>query len=221
MIRLRNLSVAIRGTSVLEDITMDLSPGSIVGLVGPNGSGKTMLMRTICGLVHPTSGSIYFKNGSTSEAVSPRDIGMLLESPTFLDSYTGLANLCMLASIRAVIDKDTVRMWMHRIGLKPDDKRRYRSYSLGMKQRLGIAAALMESPSLVMLDEPTNALDIQGVSLVTEEIRRARDRGATVLLASHDASFLNTIADELWYLAEGHIERHETLSHDKGAREDV
>lgn len=208
MIRIRDLTVTIKRTNVLRGISMELRPGTVVGLVGPNGSGKTMLMRTIAGLVRPSAGAVEFE-----DAASPSDIGMLIEGPAFLGGYSGFKNLQMLAGIRKRIDDDTVREWIARVGLDPGDKRKYRSYSLGMKQRLGIAAALMEEPTLVMLDEPTNALDTGGVELAKAEILRARDRGAIVVLASHDASLVAEVVDGLWFLAEGHIERHETCMH--------
>lgn len=131
---------------------------------------------------------------------------------SFINGYSGFDNLKALASIRNVVDDDTIRSWIERVGLDPASKRRYRAYSLGMKQRLGIAAALMESPAFVMLDEPTNALDADGVQMVRREVEAARDRGAAVVLACHDASVLRGLSDEIWYLAEGHIDRHEVLT---------
>lgn len=216
MIRIRDLTVTIKKTDVLCGISMELRPGTVIGLIGPNGSGKTMLMRTVAGLVRPRAGTVEFE-----DPASTSDVGMLIEGPAFLGGYSGFKNLQMLASIRKRINDDSVRDWIFRVGLDPNDKRRYRSYSLGMKQRLGIAAALMEEPALVMLDEPTNALDSGGVELAKAEILRARDRGAIIVLASHDASLIAEAADELWFLAEGHIERHESRARANKGKEDV
>ena len=207
MIHIEHLTKRFGPTTVLDDISMEMPPGRITGLVGPNGSGKTMLMRMIVGLVRPTSGEVEVMGGVDGWA----SIGILLEGPAFLDGYSGLRNLELLASIRGVADARDVRTAMAAMGLDPDDARKYRKYSLGMKQRLGVAAAVMEHPEILVLDEPTNALDASGVQLVTRQVFQARDRGATVLLASHDAGFMQNVCDEVWTLAEGHLDGHEVL----------
>ena len=207
MIRIEHLTKRFGPTTVLDDISMEMAPGRITGLVGPNGSGKTMLMRMIVGLVRPTSGEVEVMGGVGGRA----SIGILLEGPAFLDGCSGLRNLELLASIRGVADARDVRTAMAAMGLDPDDARKYRKYSLGMKQRLGVAAAVMEHPEILVLDEPTNALDASGVQLVTRQVFQARDRGATVLLASHDAGFMQNVCDEVWTLAEGHLDGHEVL----------
>lgn len=234
MISIQHLTKRIGHAVVLEDITLRMEPGKITGLVGPNGSGKTMLMRVIAGLVKPTSGSAHvggYDSWTHSRVVDsavrdpndsrlPPTIGLLLEGPAFLDGYTGLKNLEFLASIRGLITIGEVREALSAMDLDPDDRRKYRKYSLGMKQRLGIAGAVMERPDILVLDEPTNALDSTGVELVVAQIRKARERGATVVLASHDAAVMQSLADEVWFLAEGHIDGHEVIR-DGSTRDEV
>lgn len=220
MIRIRHLTKRIGSTVVLSDVSMDMLPGRVTGLTGPNGSGKTMLMRVIVGLVKPTSGSVEvfgrdawsWRNVDASDAARDTHdvgIGLLLEGPSFLDGYTGLKNLELLASIRGVASRDDIREAIVAMGLDPDDRRAYRAYSLGMKQRLGIAAAVMEKPDILIVDEPTNALDADGVERAAAQIREARERGSVVVLASHDTAVLRDLSDDIWYLAEGHVEGHE------------
>lgn len=237
MIRIRSLTKKIGSTLVLDNISMDMQPGRITGLSGPNGSGKTMLMRAIVGLIKPTSGSVEVfgrdpwahsmghGRSSDSDSQTPDNswpyIGLLLEGPAFLDGYTGLRNLELLASIRGRVGKEEICSAIRGMGLDPDDKRKYRKYSLGMKQRLGIAGAIMESPDILILDEPTNALDSSGVGLVTARIRQEADRGAVVVLASHDTDVLRGLSDEIWYLAEGHIDGHEILRTGAGRQDDA
>lgn len=220
MIEIRHLTKVIGSTTVLDDVTMDMPSGRVTGLVGPNGSGKTMLMRAIAGLMRPTSGEVLVNGVDVWAHADGRhdlrddgtSIGLLLEGPAFLDGYTGLRNLELLASIRGVASEEDIRAAISAMGLDPDDRRKYRKYSLGMKQRLGIAAAVMERPEVVMLDEPTNALDVSGVELAVAQIKAARDRGATVVMASHDADLTRSLCDEVWHLAEGHVDGHEVVT---------
>lgn len=216
MIEIDHASKHIKGSLVLDDVSMSIPSGATVGLAGVNGSGKTMLLRAIAGLIGLTSGSISV-DGQTigRDRAFPPSIGLLIENPAFLDAYTGRDNLRMLASVghhvtgagakaRAQADRLAVKA-LEAVGLDPSDKRKFRKYSLGMKQRLGIAAAIMEEPDIVLLDEPTNALDAQGVSLFEKLVSAQRRRGATLLMASHDASLLDAVADAVYTLSNGKV----------------
>lgn len=193
---------------ILDHVSLTLHPGRVYGLQGPNGSGKTMLMRLIAGLIRPTSGRVIIDAKVLGKDMDfPASMGLLLETPAFLPAYTGIKNLELLARINGVVGIAACRQALADVGLDPDDTRKYRKYSLGMKQRLGIAAAIMEKPELILLDEPTNALDDKGAAQIGALIHRERERGAIVIVASHDPEILKTVADEVFYVAEGRVER--------------
>ena len=203
-IEIQNLCKTIKKVPILQDITVTFESGKIYGLKGKNGSGKTMLMRAISGLIIPNSGTINIDGEILGKDISfPRSIGILIENPSFLGNYTGYKNLEMLASIQKRIGEDEIRETLAEVGLDPDDKRTYRKYSLGMKQRLGIAAAIMEKPDIVILDEPINALDESGALKVREILWKLRDNGSIIILACHDAEELNLLSDEIYHIAEG------------------
>lgn len=167
MIQLRDITKQIGNRIVLDHVTAQMSEETVTGFQGINGSGKTMLMRVIAGLVRPTSGSVSINGKRLGRDLSmPESMGTLIENPVFLDSYTGLQNLELLASLKGRPDMAKLREWLAMVGLDPDDRRKYKKYSLGMKQRLGIAAAVMGEPDVVLLDEPTNALDETGLEML-------------------------------------------------------
>lgn len=208
-IAIQNLSKTIKGNAVIQDISMNLKSGVIYGFKGINGSGKTMLMRLICGLIRPTEGEIRINGKTLGKDLSfPESIGVFLENPAFLDSYSGFQNLKILASIKAVATDEDIRATLSRVGLSPNDKKKYRKYSLGMKQRLGIAAAIMEKPDIVILDEPTNSLDADGVTLVKQIVQEEKVRGALVILSCHDGELLKNLSDEIFLLECGHLVEH-------------
>lgn len=208
-IAIQNLSKTIKGNAVIQDISMNLKSGVIYGFKGINGSGKTMLMRLICGLIRPTEGEIRINEKTLGKDLSfPESIGVFLENPAFLDSYSGFQNLKILASIKAVATDEDIRATLSRVGLSPNDKKKYRKYSLGMKQRLGIAAAIMEKPDIVILDEPTNSLDADGVTLVKQIVQEEKVRGALVILSCHDGELLKNLSDEIFLLECGHLVEH-------------
>ena len=204
-----HVSKTIKGIDILTDISMVLTSGHIVGFRGVNGSGKTMLMRLISGLIRPTNGTVSIDGKVLSKDISfPRSIGTLIENPAFLDGYSGFENLRILASIHNRITSENIKATISAVGLDPESHKAYRKYSLGMKQRLGIAAAVMEHPELILLDEPTNALDVDGVAMVKEIIQKEKDRGALIILCCHDSEVLNALADEVYHIQEGKLASH-------------
>ena len=194
---------------VIQDVSVSFLSGRITGLRGINGSGKTMLMRLIAGLIRPTEGKVFINEKQLWKDISfPESMGLLIENPAFLDHYSGLQNLKLLASVKDVISEDQIRKTIQEVGLNPNDKKKYRKYSLGMKQRLGIAAALMEKPDIILLDEPTNALDSDGIALLRPLLQREKDRGALILLSCHDFSILEDLSDEIYMMESGRIVDH-------------
>lgn len=209
LISIEHYSKTIKGNKVLDDICMELSGGRIYGLQGINGSGKTMLMKAVCGLIRPTEGTVIINGKRLGKDISfPESIGILIENPAFISKYTGLKNLNILAALQNRIKEADIRDILKKVGLDPDDKRVYRKYSLGMKQRLGIACALMEKPDLLLLDEPFNALDERGIVLVKELILSARERGALIIIACHDKTELEFLSDEIYTINKGSIAKH-------------
>ncbi len=199
----------IRKNTVLKDVTAMMHGGRIYGLQGVNGSGKTMLMRTIIGLIRPSEGRVLINGRILGKDIEfPENIGFLLENPAFLGRYSGFDNLNMLASIRKLASSEQVRESIRAVGLDPADKKKYRKYSLGMKQRLGIAAAIMEAPDIVILDEPTNALDEAGISLVKGILSGQKKRGALVIVSCHDIGILKEMSDEIFKLDAGRVVEH-------------
>lgn len=205
-IEINHLTKKIHKNLVLQDVTMKMYSGKIYGLQGINGSGKTMLMRAIIGFIRPSSGTVLINDKILSKDIEfPESIGFLLETPSFLDRYSGFDNLKILADIKRDLSEQEIRDTISRVGLEPYDKKKYRKYSLGMKQRLGIAAAIMGEPDIVILDEPTNALDTEGIGMVKTILAQQKERGALVIISCHDLNLLKEISDEVFLLEDGKI----------------
>lgn len=205
-VELKNVSKRLNDVTVLEDISLTLESGTIYGLKGKNGCGKTMLMRMMAGLIYPTSGTVSIDGEILHKDIAtPRSIGILIENPAFLPGYTGQRNLELLAGLTGKADRTQIAKTMSSVGLDPNDKRTYRKYSLGMKQRLGIACALMECPDLILLDEPINAIDEKGVPKIWEALQEEKQRGALIVLACHDTEELTSLADQIITIEEGKI----------------
>lgn len=205
---INNATKYIKSALILDHVNLELESGKIYGLQGPNGSGKTMLMRLIAGLIRPTQGEVRIDQKLLGKEFDfPPSMGLMIEDPAFLPSYTGKRNLELLASIRRRISTIEIENALFDVGLRSDDSRKYKKYSLGMKKRLGIAAAIMEKPELILLDEPTNALDDEGVEQICQLMMRERDRGALIVLACHDATILDRVADEVYMVNEGRVQK--------------
>lgn len=203
---IRSLNKTIKNQKVLSDISLNFDYGHVYGLQGKNGSGKTMLMRIVCGLVHPTSGEVEIDGEIIGKDIKfPRSIGALIESPTFLPNCSAMENLEMLALIQNNISKEELIDVLNIVGLSPTDKKKYRKFSLGMKQRLGIASAIIGNPRIILLDEPFNALDVAGVEKIRNLIKQLKENGTLIVLACHNHEELYDLSDEILVLDNGKI----------------
>ncbi len=206
-ITVRNLTKKIKDSEVLSDINLVFESGNVYGLCGENGSGKTMLMRAICGLILPSKGEVDIDGEIIGKDIDfPRSIGVLIENPAFVSNMTAIDNLLLLGSIRGEVNIGQIREYLRKINLDPDSKKKYRKFSLGMKQRLGIAAAFFEEQNIIILDEPYNALDENSVNSLNDMIMDAKRRGAIVLISSHNGTLLNEISDIIYRMRDGKIE---------------
>ncbi len=206
MIQIEDLYLTIRKTEILKGIRLELEDGKIHGLIGRNGSGKTMLMKCICGFVRPTSGTIKVNGKYVGKDLDfPQDLGVIIENPAFLPHLSGFANLQLLAKARKRIGDAEIDQVMERLSLDPGNRLPVRKYSLGMKQRLGIAQAIMEMPGLLVLDEPMGALDEEGVRDVRRILMELKQQGTTILLSSHNAEDIKMLCDTSHCLQKGKL----------------
>lgn len=191
---------------VLNDINLELTSGHIYGLAGINGSGKTVLMKCICGLSTPTQGCVEIDDKKIGKDIDfPESIGVLIETPGFIEHYSALDNMISLASIKNKTGKEEVIALLDRVGLDPYEKKRVKKYSLGMRQKLGIAMSLLDNPDIVILDEPFNALDKKSVINVKNIILQLKEENRLVIISSHDGSLLEEITDKIYEIEEGKI----------------
>ncbi|HEY9575022.1 MAG TPA: ATP-binding cassette domain-containing protein [Lachnospiraceae bacterium] len=197
IIRVTNLGKNFGKTEILHDINISVEEGEICGIVGRNGSGKTVLFKCICGLLRASCGEIF---------VNAKDIGVIIEEPGFLKHYSGLKNLQYLAELSGKRDVNFKEI-LQIVGLWGDEKKRVGKYSLGMKQRLGIAQAIMENQSILLLDEPMNGLDNQGVEDMRVLFQRLSDEGKTILLASHNRDDIDILCNHVYEMDRGYIKK--------------
>ncbi|MBT9248543.1 ABC transporter ATP-binding protein [Bacillus halotolerans] len=207
-IECKNIVKKLKGNHVLDDISFSIKENEFVVLRGHNGSGKTMILRAIAGLLTLTKGEV-----SVNGLVIGKDIdfsehtGLLIEYPSFIPVYSGFQNLKFLASIKKKVSDEKIKEVIRKVGLDPEDKRKVKRYSLGMKQRLGIAQAIMEKPKLLLLDEPTNALDKKGINLILDILKTEKENGTTIVVASHDDTLCeNSVVDRIIDISEGKLE---------------
>ena len=210
MIILENISKTFKDKTVLQNTSLTIEDGIIVGFVGRNGSGKTVLFKLICGLLRPTTGTVTVQGKQLGKDCDfAPDVGVLIETPSFISYESGFRNLRDLAAIRKKITPEEVRAAIRSVGLDDTDKKWVGKYSLGMRQRLGIAQAIMEHPSLLILDEPMNGLDRSGVEEMRKLFSSLRDNGTTILLASHAAEDIDLLCDTVYEVSEGIVAERE------------
>lgn len=208
MIKIDNLNLALQNVQILKKINIIFSKGNIHGLIGRNGSGKTMLMKCICGFVKPTSGEITVDGKRIGKDCDfPDNTGIIIETPGFIPYYSGFKNLKLLADLRGKITTNDIRSTMEQVGLYPNLKLHVHKYSLGMRQRLGLAQAVMENPELLILDEPMNGLDKDGVKDMRQYLLDLKEEGKTILIASHSAEDIDVLCDTVHEMDKGYINK--------------
>ena len=206
MIQLQNVTKRIKENTVLDNVSYTFKSGFVYGLYGQNGSGKTMLLRAISGLINLDSGSIFIDGEKLHDKIEfPPETGIVIENMELLPECSAKRNLQMLAKIKNIADEKDIRFSLERVGLVPDSDKKVKKFSLGMKQRLNIAQAIFENQKIILLDEPTNALDEEAVQLIYKIIREEKSRGATIIVATHHKEDLKEVCDVILKIAEGKI----------------
>lgn len=205
-LEIKGLSKTIGQNEILSNINCQMERGRVYGFMGINGSGKTMLMRCICGLVRPTSGEILIDGKKLgSEMDFPESLGALIENPGFIEHYTAFDNMKELASIKKIIDDEKIKSVLNEVGLDYTERKKVKKYSLGMRQKLGVAIAFMEEPQMLILDEPFNALDQDSVKKVKEMIIKRKESGTLIIMSCHDKEMLEALSDEIYKIENGKI----------------
>ena len=203
-IRLKDVYKTMKGTQVLKGVNLMVEQGDIVGIRGINGSGKTMVLRAIAGLIR-VDGSVEIGGKKMEPGECPKDIGVLIEMPGFLPEFTGKKNLQLLGMLQEGVTEEDIEDAMNAVGLDPKDRRHYKKYSLGMKERLGIAQAILKKPKLILLDEPTNGIDSDGIQMLEELLRCLKEAGSTIVVTSHDRDFLDAVTSQCYEMKEGSL----------------
>lgn len=204
IISVEGVTKSYKGSCVLNNVNVSFERGLIHGIIGRNGSGKTVLIKTICGFIRPEKGKVVVEGKVVGRDVDfPHNIGAIIEAPGFLPSLSAYKNLSYLASLRNIIDDNEIRNAITLVGLNPDDKKHVGKYSLGMKQRLGLAQAIMEHPDILILDEPMNGLDNDGVSEIRDLLLQFKKEGKTIIIVSHNSEDINMLCDTVHKMDKG------------------
>lgn len=204
IITVNEVCLTIGKTQILKNINISFEKGKIHGLIGRNGSGKTMLMKCICGFVRPTNGTVYVSEKQIGKDCDfPENVGIIIETPGFIPYYSGYKNLKLLANLNKNIDSKKIKEIMNQVGLDPNLKRHVKKYSLGMRQRLGLAQAIMENPDLLILDEPMNGLDKDGVADMRNYLLELKEQGKTILIASHSPEDIEILCNTVCEMDKG------------------
>lgn len=213
-INVNSISKKFGSRLVLDHVTLQCGKGEIVGIIGRNGCGKTVLLKCICGLLRQDSGEIYIDGKRNNEYFREgKKLGILIETPSFLEHYTGIVNLEMLYGIQQAVSREKIISYMKYLGLDPDLKIPVSKYSLGMKQKLAIVQAVMEEQEIILLDEPTNGLDLESVTVLRRFLLELKERGRTILLASHSKEDVDRLCDRLYRMENGKLYSTESTIH--------
>lgn len=205
-IAINNYTKKIKKRTVLDNINLTFDKGKLYGLVGKNGCGKTMLLRGICGFITASQGEIIINNIKVGNGKFAPSFGTVIENTELYNNLTAFENLSLLSSFsKNRVDKEVINYWIKRFGLEPTSKKKYGEFSLGMRQRLSLAQAFMEQPELIVLDEPTNALDEKGIKEFHEIALEAKNDGATIIIASHSKEDIDILCDKIFCMENGKI----------------
>lgn len=203
-----NLTKKLSGRTILSNISLTIPKGQVTGIAGVNGSGKSVLLKCIAGLMPYNNGEIKVGDQIIGKDIEhPPHTGVLIETPQFIGEFSGKENLQFLAAIQHLIGEKEIQAVLETVDLVAAQNDKFKRYSLGMKQRLGIAQAIMENQTLLLLDEPTNALDEKGIHIITDIIKKGKIEGKTIIVTSHDRDFLDDVSDIQYRLYEGVLEQ--------------
>lgn len=215
-LKINELTKEIKHTVLLDHINLELEKGKIYGLQGKNGSGKTLLLKSMCGLIRATEGSVEVDGEILGKKRDfPKSVGALIENPGFISGYGAFQNLKILADIHKKIKEDDIHAVLKEVDLDTTGKKKFRHFSLGMKQKMGIAAAIMEEPEMILLDEPTNALDEASVLKLRDTLQKRKEKGSLIVIASHDSNELSILSDEIFVIENGKIMQSYTPQKDE------
>ena len=204
VIKVRNVTKTFKEATVLKDVTVSFERGKIYGIIGRNGSGKTVLFKCICGLIPVTQGEITVLGQSIGDGLKvPKGVGAIIETPGFLPNVSGYRNLYYLASLSGEPDRQRIREVINMVGLDPDSRKHVGHYSMGMRQRLGLAQAIMENPEVLILDEPMNGLDNETVESIRAFLLGQKEQGKTIILASHSKEDISQLCDVVYQMDAG------------------